>query len=180
MKPFARINLSFAALRRGDARLIPRARGVSKSERRSEMIDSVIEKPIDKIRYPNVTKKTRRFLTFLNIEVVALFVVLVTADKLMPLDARPHPAILASVFSLLAIINIVAWCRAAKKDARCCHCDSPMPLDSLKWHLLASGLLPVCKKCRAIVGAEFIKPLPDNPANPVNPVNETPTERSNP
>ena len=144
------------------------------------MIDSVIEKPIDKIRYPNVTKKTRRFLTFLNIEVVALFVVLVTADKLMPSDARPHPAILASVFSLLAIINIVAWYRAAKKDARCCHCDSPMPLDSLKWHLIASGLLPVCKKCRPIVGAEFIKPLPSNSVNPVNPVNETPTERSNP
>ena len=145
------------------------------------MIDSVIEKPIDKIRYPNVTKKTRRFFTFLNIEVVALFVVLVTADKLMPSDARPHPAILASVFSLLAIINIVAWYRAAKKDARCCHCNSPMPLDSLKWQewrLIESGLLPVCKKCRPIVGAEFIKPLPSNSVNPVNPVTRTPTERS--
>ena len=32
----------------------------------------------------------------------------------------------------------------------------------------------------ARVVAEFIKPLPDNPANPVNPVNETPTERSKP
>lgn len=145
------------------------------------MIDSVIEKPIDKIRYPNVTKKTSRFFTFLNIEVVALFVVLVTADKLMPSGARPHPAILASIFSLLAIINIVAWYRAAKKDARCCHkdarcchCDSPMPLDPLKWRLIASGLLPVCEKCRPIVGAEFIKPLP---SNSVNPVNDTPTER---
>ena len=144
------------------------------------MIESAIEKPIDKIRYPNVTKKTRWFFTFLNIEVVALFVVLVTADKLMPLGARPHPAILASVFSLLGIINIVVLCRAARKDVRCCHCNSPIPLDSLKWHLIASGLLPVCKRCRAIVGAEFIKPLPDNPANHVNPVIETPAERSSP
>ena len=150
------------------------------SERRSEMIDSVIEKPIDKIRYQNVTKKTRRFLTFLNIEVVALFVVLVTADKLMPSGARPHPAILASVFSLLGIINIVVLCRAARKDVRCCHCNSPIPLDSLKWHLIASGLLPVCKKCRANAGAEFINPLPANPANHVNPVTGTPTERSSP
>ena len=143
------------------------------------MRDSALEKPIDKIRYPNVAKKTRRLMMLATVEFVALILVLVTADKLMPSDARPHPAILASVFSLLAIINIVAWHRAAKKDARCCHCDSPMPLDSLKWHLIASGLLPVCKKCRAIVGAEFVKPLPANSANHVNPVTRTPTERSN-
>lgn len=141
------------------------------------MNDSVIEKPIDKIRYPNVAKKTRRLMMLATVEFVALILVLVTADKLMPSDARPHPAILASVFSLLAIINIVAWYRAAKKDVRCCHCNSPMPLDSLKWRLIASGLLPVCKKCRPIVGAEFIKPLP---SNSVNPVNDTPTERNTP
>ena len=172
MKPFARINLSSVlsfvplakgnALRRGGPRLIPRARGERGSERRSEMIDSVIEKPIDKIRYPNVVKKTRRLMILATVEFVALIVVLVAVEKLMPLDAGPHHAILASVFSLLGIINIVAVCRAAKKDVRCCHCNSPIPLDSLKWHLIVSGLLPVCNKCRAIVGAEFIKPLPAN------------------
>ena len=128
------------------------------------MIDSVIEKPIDKIWYPNVAKKTRRLMMLATVEFVALILVLVTVDKLMPSDARPHPAILASAFSLLGIINIVAVCRAAKKDGRCCHCNSPIPLDSLKWHLnlIVSGLLPVCNKCRAIVGAEFINPLPAN------------------
>ena len=136
---------------------------------------STIEKPIDEIQYPNVMKRTRRFMRLAIVEVLALTVVLVIVDKVMPSVARPHPTILASIFSLLAIINIVAWYRAAKKDARCCHCDSPMPLDSLKWHLIASGLLPVCKKCRPIVGAEFIKPLP---SNSVNPGNYTPTERS--
>lgn len=121
---------------------------------------STIEKPIDKIQYPNVTKRTRRFIRLAIVEVLALTVVLVIVDKVMPSDARPHPTILASIFSLLAIINIVAVCRAAKKDARCCNCNSPIPLDSLKWrHLIVSGLLPVCKKCRAIVGAEFIKPI---------------------
>ena len=115
------------------------------------MIEGAMEKPIDEIRYPNVAKQTRRLI-----------------------------AILASVFSLLGIINIVAVCRAAKKDVRCCHCNSPIPLDSLKWHLIVSGLLPVCNKCRAIVGAEFINPLPANPANHVNPVTGTPTERSSP
>ena len=144
------------------------------------MIDSVIEKPIDKIRYPNVAKKTRRLMMLATVEFVALILVLVTVDKLMPLDARPHPAILASAFSLLGIINIVAVCRAAKKDVRCCHCNSLIPLDSLKWHLIASGLLPVCKQCRANAGAEFINPLPANPANHVNPVTGTPTERSSP
>ena len=143
------------------------------------MIDSVIEKPIDKIRYPNVAKKTRRLIMLATVEFVALILVVVIVNKLMPSDARPH-AILASVLSLLQIINIVVLCRAARKDVRCCHCNSPIPLDSLKWHLIASGLLPVCNKCRAIVGAEFINPLPANPANHVNPVNETPTERSNP
>lgn len=143
------------------------------------MSDSVIEKPIDKIRYPNVAKKTRRLMMLATVEFVALILVLVIVNKLMPSDARPH-AILASVLSLLQIINIVVLCRAARKDVRCCHCNSPIPLDSLKWHLIASGLLPVCNKCRAIVGAEFINPLPANPANHVNPVTETPTERSSP
>ena len=143
------------------------------------MIDSVIEKPIDKIRYPNVAKKTRRLMMLATVEFVALILVLVIVNKLMPSDARPH-AILASVLSLLQIINIVVLCRAARKDVRCCHCNSPIPLDSLKWHLIASGLLPVCNKCRAIVGAEFINPLPANPANHVNPVTGTPTERSSP
>lgn len=143
------------------------------------MIDSVIEKPIGKIRYPNVAKKTRRLIMLATVEFVALILVVVIVNKLMPSDARPH-AILASVLSLLQIINIVVLCRAARKDVRCCHCNSPIPLDSLKWHLIASGLLPVCNKCRAIVGAEFINPLPANPANHVNPVNETPTERSSP
>ena len=142
------------------------------------MIDSEIEKPIDKIRYPNVAKKTRRLIMLTAVEFVALFLVLVTVDKLMPLDARPHHAILASVFSLLGIINTVVLCRAVRKDVRCCHCNSPIPLDSLKWHLIVSGLLPVCNKCRAIVGAEFINPLPVNPANHVNPVTGTPAERS--
>jgi len=163
-----------------DPRLVHSARGERESERRSEMIDSVIEKPIDKIRYPNVAKKTRRLMMLATVEFVALILVLVTVDKLMPSDARPHPAILASVFSLLGIINIVVLCRAARKDVRCCHCNSPIPLDSLKWHLIASGLLPVCKKCRANAGAEFINPLPANPANHVNPVTGTPTERSSP
>ena len=144
------------------------------------MIDSVIEKPIDKIRYPNVAKKTRRLMILAAVEFVALIVVLVAVEKLMPLDARLHPAILAPVFSLLGILNIVALCRAAKKDVRCCHCNSPIPLDSLKWHLIVSGLLPVCKQCRANAGAEFINPLPANPANHVNPVTGTPTERSSP
>ena len=129
-----------------------------------KQIDSVIEKPIDKIRYPNVAKKTRRLMMLATVEFVALILVIVIVNKLMPSDARPH-AILASVLSLLQIINIVVLCRAARKDVRCCHCNSPIPLDSLKWHLIVSGLLPVCNKCRAIVGAEFIKPLPANPAN---------------
>ena len=129
-----------------------------------KQIDSVIEKPIDKIRYPNVAKKTRRLMMLATVEFVALILVIVIVNKLMPSDARPH-AILASVFSLLGIINTVVLCRAARKDVRCCHCNSPIPLDSLKWHLIVSGLLPVCNKCRAIVGAEFIKPLPANPAN---------------
>jgi hypothetical protein len=99
-----------------------------------------------------------------TVEFVALILVLETVNKLMPSDARPH-TILASVFSLLGIINTVVLCRAARKDVRCCHCNSPIPLDSLKWHFIASGLLPVCKQCRANAGAEFINPLPANPAS---------------
>lgn len=132
------------------------------------MIDSAIEKPIDKIRYPNVAKKSRRLIRLAIVELLALIVGLVIADKVVPLDVGSHHVILASVFSLLAIINIVAVCRAAKKDARCCNCNSPIPLESLQWHLIASGLLPVCKKCSAIIGAEYIKSLPDNSVNPVN------------
>jgi hypothetical protein len=128
------------------------------------MVEGAMEKPIDEIRYPNVAKKTRRLMILATVEFVALILVLVTVNKLMPSDARPH-AILASVFSLLGIINTVVLCRAARKDVRCCHCNSPIPLDSLKWHLIASGLLPVCKQCRTNAGAEFIKPLPANPAN---------------
>ena len=51
------------------------------------MIDGVIEKPIYKIRYPNVAKKTRRLMILATVEFVALFVVLVAVEKLMPLDA---------------------------------------------------------------------------------------------
>lgn len=126
------------------------------------MIDSVIEKPIDKIRYPNVAKKSRRLIRLVIVEILVLIVGLVIVDKVMPLDVGSHHVILASVFSLLAIINIVAVCRAAKEDARCCNCNSPIPMESLQWHLIAFGQLPVCKKCSAIVGAEYIKPLPDN------------------
>lgn len=132
------------------------------------MIDSAIEKPIDQIRYPNVVKKSRRFIRLAIVEILALIVGLVIADRVMPLDVGSHHVILASVFSLLAIINIVAVCRAAKEDARCCNCNSPIPLESLQWHLIASGLLPVCKKCSAIVGAEYIKPLPDNALRTTN------------
>ena len=60
------------------------------------MIDSVIEKPIDKIRYPNVAKKTRRLMMLATVEFMAQIVVLVAVEKLMPLDAGPHHAILAS------------------------------------------------------------------------------------
>ena len=69
------------------------------------MIDSVIEKPIDKIRYPNVAKKTRRLMMLATVEFVALILVLVTVDKLMPSDARPHPAILASDGSRVKFIS---------------------------------------------------------------------------
>ena len=132
------------------------------------MRDSALEKPIDKIRYPNVAKKTRRLMMLATVEFAALTVALVIVDKAMPLDAGSHHVILASVFSLLAMMNIVAVYRAAKEDARCCNCNSPIPLESLQWHLIASGQLPVCKKCSAIIGAEYIKPMPDNSENPVN------------
>lgn len=89
------------------------------------MVEGAMEKPIDEIRYPNVAKKTRRLMILATVEFVALMVVLVAVEKLMPLDDRLHHAILASVFSLWGIINTVVLCRAARKDVRCCHCNSP-------------------------------------------------------
>ena len=60
------------------------------------MIEGAMGKPIDEIRYPNVAKQARRLMMLATVEFVVLIVVLVAVEKLMPLDAGPHHAILAS------------------------------------------------------------------------------------
>ena len=145
------------------------------------MIDSVIEKPIDKIRYPSCTKKARHYLVLAQIAIVVWFVLFAVLQYIAVryFDGWPRIPILLLVV-LPAFITIACLYNAANDNSKCCHCNSPVMIHRFNWLGIASGLLPVCKRCRAIVGAEFIKPLPDNPANPVNPDNETPTERTQP
>jgi len=143
------------------------------------MIESAIEKPIGKIRYPSCTKKARHYLVLAQIAIVVWFVLFAVLQYIAVryFDGWPRIPILLLVV-LPAFITIACLYNAANDNSKCCHCNSPVMIHRFNWLGIASGLLPVCKRCRAIVGAEFIKPLPDNPANPVNPVNETPTERS--
>ena len=145
------------------------------------MIESAIEKPIDKIRYPSCTKKARHFLALAHIATVVSFVLLVILQYLVFRYIGGWPRIPILLFVVLpALITILCLYNAANDNSKCCHCNSPVMIHRFNWLGIASGLLPVCKKCRAIVGAEFVKPLPANPANPVNPVYETTIERSNP
>ena len=142
------------------------------------MIESAIEKPIDKIRYPNCTKKARHyFVLALIATVVSCVLIAILEDFAFRMfGGWPRIPILLLVV-LPAFITIACLYNAANDNSKCCHCNSPVMIHRFNWLGIASGLLPVCKKCRPIVGAEFVKPLP---SNSVNPVNDTPTERSNP
>lgn len=144
------------------------------------MIESAIEKPIDKIRYPSCTKKARHYLVLAQIAIVVWFVLFAVLQYIAVryFDGWPRIPILLLVH-LPGLITVLSLYNAANDNSKCCHCNSPVLIHTFNWLGIASGLLPVCKKCRAIVGAEFVKPLPANSAKPVNPVNETTTERSN-
>jgi len=143
------------------------------------IIDSAIEKPIDKIRYPNCTKKARHYLVLAQIATVVSCVLIAILEYLAfrYIGGWPRIPILLLVV-LPAFITIVCLYNAANDNSKCCHCNSPVLIHTFNWYGIATGLLPVCKKCRAIVGAEFVKPLPANSVKPVKPINETTSERN--
>ena len=145
------------------------------------IIDSAIEKPIDKIRHPDCTKKARHYLVLVQIAIVVWFVLIVILEYLAFRYIGGWPRIPILLFvHLPGLITVLSLYNAANDNSKCCHCNSPVLIHTFNWYGIAIGLLPVCKKCRAIVGAEFVKPLPANSAKPVNPVNETTTERRSP
>ena len=141
---------------------------------------NVISMPVDEIRYPNIMQKARRLLwkgiVALPIGMLALYVVsLFIPHDLVAGDLKNAvgSASLILLFLILVVVSGIIW-GAANDSAKCCNCKSPIMVTRHNWLKILAGFLPVCKKCRVVIGAEFIKPLPANPVNSVNPVMETP------
>ena len=66
---------------------------------------------------------------------------------------------------MFLVLNIVSAgiYGAANDNAKCCNCGSHVMISSLNWFNVIAGLLPLCKKCRVAIGAEFIKPSAVDP-----------------
>ena len=134
--------------------------------------------PIDKIRFPDATKEARRQLKRLLV-VVSVGVVALSARALFVPEgfavSNAKSAIgftvLILMFLVLAIVSAGIH-GAANDNAKCCNCGSHVMISSINWFNVIAGLLPLCKKCRVAIGAEFIKP------SAVDPDKETLNERS--
>ena len=127
--------------------------------------------PLDKIRFPNATKETRRQLKRLLI-VVSIGAVALSAGALfVPEGFAVSNAksaigftalILMLMFLVLAIVSAGIY-GAANDNAKCCNCGSHVMISSINWFNVFAGLLPLCKKCRVAIGAEFINPSAVDP-----------------
>ena len=125
--------------------------------------------PIDKIRFPTATKETRRqlkrLLVVISIGAVALSVGLLFVPEGAAVSNAKSAigiAVLILMFLLLAILSAGIY-GVANDNAKCCNCGSHIMISSLNWFNVITGLLPLCKKCRVAIGAEFIKPLAVDP-----------------
>lgn len=120
--------------------------------------------PIDKIRFPNATKETRRQLKRLLVVVPVGAVALSVGSLFVPegfavCNAKSAIGFTVLVLMFLVLTIVLAGIYGAANDhAKCCNCGSPVLISSLNWFNVIAGLLPLCKKCRVAIGAEFIKP----------------------
>ena len=133
---------------------------------------------IDKIRFPDATKETRRQLKRLLVVVPIGAVALSVGSLFVPEGfavSNVKSAIgftaLILMFLVLTIVSAGIY-GAANDNAKCCNCGSHITISSLNWFNVIVGLLPLCKKCRVAIGAEFIKP------SAVDPVEEAANERN--
>ena len=134
--------------------------------------------PIDKIRFPSATKETRRSLKR-GLVVVLIGTVALSAGLLFLQEGSAVSnaksaigiAVLILMFLVLAIASAGIY-GAANDNAKCCNCGSHVVISSLNWFNVIAGLLPLCKKCRVTIGADFIKP------SAVDPVEEAANERN--
>ena len=133
---------------------------------------------IDKIRFPDATKETRRQLKRLLVVVPIGAVALSVGSLFVPEGSAVSNAksaigftVLILMFLVLAIVSAGIY-GAANDNAKCCNCGSHITISSLNWFNVIVGLLPLCKKCRVTIGAEFIKP------SAVDPVEEAANERN--
>ena len=84
------------------------------------MIESAIEKPIDKIRYPSCTKKARHYLVLAQIAIVVWFVLFAVLQYIAVryFDGWPRIPILLLVV-LPAFITIACLYNAANDNSKC-------------------------------------------------------------
>ena len=134
--------------------------------------------PIDKIRFPDATKEARRQLKKLLVVVPIGAAALSAGSFFVPEGFAVSNAkgaigfaALILMFLVLAIVSAGIY-GAANDNAKCCNCGSHVMISSLNWFNVIAGLLPLCKKCRVAIGAEFIKP------SAVDPVEEAANERN--
>ena len=133
---------------------------------------------IDKIRFPDATKEARRQLKRLLVVVSVGAVALSAGALFVPEGFAVSNAksaigfmVLILMFLVLTIVSAGIY-GAANDNAKCCNCGSHITISSLNWFNVIVGLLPLCKKCRVAIGAEFIKP------SAVDPVEEAANERN--
>jgi len=138
----------------------------------------IVTMPIDKIRFPNATKETRRqlkrSLVVVPVGVVALSVGSFFAPEgfaVFNAKSAIGFTVLILMFLVLTIVSAGIY-GAANDNAKCCNCGSHVMISSLNWFNVIAGLLPLCKKCRVTIGADFIKP------SAVDPVEEAANERN--
>ena len=124
----------------------------------------IVTMPIDKIRFPNATTETRRQLRRLLVVASVGAVALSAGSLFVPEGSAVSNAqsaigvtVLILMFLVLAIVSVGIY-GAANDHAKCCNCGSHITISSLNGFNVIAGLLPLCKKCRVAIGAEFIKP----------------------
>ena len=125
--------------------------------------------PIDKIRFPNATTETRRQLRRLLVVASVGAVALSVGSLFVPEGSAVSNAqsaigvtVLILMFLVLAIVSAGIY-GAANDNAKCCNCGSHITISSLNWFNVIAWLLPLCKKCRVAIGAEFINPSAVDP-----------------
>ena len=125
--------------------------------------------PIDKIRFPNATTETRRQLRRLLVVASVGAVALSVGSLFVPEGSAVSNAqsaigvtVLILMFLVLAIVSVGIY-GTANDNAKCCNCGSHVMISSLNGLNVIAGLLPLCKKCRVAIGAEFVKPSAVDP-----------------